>query len=87
MTPADEATFIALWPQGLEIAAIAQRLGIPKGTVRSTGASPAAARADPAPARVVGPTRVSGRWRGRGAAREGGVSPDTRGASRDTQGA
>jgi len=32
MTPADEATFIALWTEGLEIAVIAQRLGIPKGT-------------------------------------------------------
>jgi hypothetical protein len=27
MTPADEATFIALWQQGLDTAAIAQRLG------------------------------------------------------------
>jgi hypothetical protein len=35
MTPAEEAEFIALWTQGLEIAAIAQRLGIPKGTVQS----------------------------------------------------
>jgi hypothetical protein len=36
MTPAEqEATFIALWTQGLELAAIAQRLGIPKGTVQS----------------------------------------------------
>jgi hypothetical protein len=36
MTPAEqEATLIALWTQGLEIAAIAQRLGIPKGTVQS----------------------------------------------------
>jgi transposase len=34
MTPA-EAEFIALWTEGLEIAAIAQRLGIPKGTVQS----------------------------------------------------
>jgi transposase len=30
-----EAKFIALWNQGLEIAAIAQRLGIPKRTVQS----------------------------------------------------
>jgi transposase len=30
-----EARFIALWQQGLEITAIAQRLGIPKGTVQS----------------------------------------------------
>jgi hypothetical protein len=35
MTSTDEATFIALWNQGLEIAAIAQRLGIPIGTVKS----------------------------------------------------
>jgi DNA-directed RNA polymerase specialized sigma24 family protein len=30
-----EAEFIALWNQGLEITAMAQRLGIPKGTVQS----------------------------------------------------
>jgi transposase len=30
-----EAEFIALWNQGLEIAEMAQRLGIPKGTVQS----------------------------------------------------
>jgi hypothetical protein len=36
MTPAEqEATLIALWTEGLEITAIAQRLGIPKGTVQS----------------------------------------------------
>lgn len=36
MTPAEaEALLIELWNQGLEIAAIAQRLGIPKGTVQS----------------------------------------------------
>ena len=35
MTPADEATFIALWTEGLTIATIAQRLGIPVGTVKS----------------------------------------------------
>jgi transposase len=34
MTPA-EAEFIALWNQGLEITAMAARLGIPKGTVQS----------------------------------------------------
>jgi hypothetical protein len=34
MTPAEQE-FIALWNAGLEIAAIAQRLGIPKGTVQS----------------------------------------------------
>jgi hypothetical protein len=35
MTPADEATFIALWTEGLTTAAIAQQLGIPVGTVKS----------------------------------------------------
>jgi hypothetical protein len=34
MTPADEAHFIALWTAGLEITEIAQRLGIPCGTVQ-----------------------------------------------------
>ncbi len=34
MTP-DEAEFIALWNAGTEITAMAQRLGIPKGTVQS----------------------------------------------------
>jgi hypothetical protein len=42
-----EAEFIALWNQGLEITAIAQRLGIPKGTVQSRAHRPAAARAHP----------------------------------------
>jgi Mn-dependent DtxR family transcriptional regulator len=36
MTPAEQdATFIALWQQGLTTAAIAQRLDIPPGTARS----------------------------------------------------
>jgi DNA-binding transcriptional MocR family regulator len=35
MTSAGEAEFIALWNEGLEIAVIAQRLDIPKGTVQS----------------------------------------------------
>jgi hypothetical protein len=30
-----EAEFIVFWNQGLEIATMAQRLGIPKGTVQS----------------------------------------------------
>jgi DNA-binding transcriptional MocR family regulator len=34
MTPAEQE-FIALWHEGLEITVIAQRLGIPKGTVQS----------------------------------------------------
>jgi hypothetical protein len=33
--PADEARFIALWNAGTETAAIAQQLGIPRGTVSS----------------------------------------------------
>jgi hypothetical protein len=35
MTPADEATFIALWSQGLSQDAIAQQLGCPVGMVKS----------------------------------------------------
>jgi hypothetical protein len=35
MTVDEEAAFIELWNQGLELTAIAQRLGIPKGTVES----------------------------------------------------
>jgi DNA-binding transcriptional MocR family regulator len=35
MTPTDEATFIALWQQGLSHEALAQQLGIPVGTVKS----------------------------------------------------
>jgi hypothetical protein len=35
MTLAEEQTFIALWTAGLETAVIAQRLGIPIGTVKS----------------------------------------------------
>ena len=35
MTPTDEATFIALWSQGLSQDAIARQLGIPVGTVKS----------------------------------------------------
>jgi DNA-binding transcriptional MocR family regulator len=35
MTPTEEQAFIALWQQGLEITAIAEHLGIPKGTVQS----------------------------------------------------
>jgi hypothetical protein len=35
MTPADEAHFIELWNQGLSQDDMAQRLGIPRGTVSS----------------------------------------------------
>jgi hypothetical protein len=35
MTPADEATFIALWNEGLESAEIGRQLCIPRGTVSS----------------------------------------------------
>jgi hypothetical protein len=35
MTPAEEARFIALWQAGTEQTAIAQALGIPRGTVSS----------------------------------------------------
>ena len=35
MTPAEEATFIQLWQEGLPCPAIAQRLAIPPGTARS----------------------------------------------------
>jgi len=35
MTPADEAAFIALWQEGLTTAAMAERLGVPTGTVKS----------------------------------------------------
>lgn len=38
MTPDEEREFIALWQQGLETAAIAQRLDIPQGTVSSYAA-------------------------------------------------
>ena len=35
MTPAGEARFIQLWTQGVEQTAIAQALGLPRGTVSS----------------------------------------------------
>jgi DNA-directed RNA polymerase specialized sigma24 family protein len=35
MTPADEATFIQLWQDGASQQALAARLGIPLGTVKS----------------------------------------------------
>jgi hypothetical protein len=52
MTLAEEARFIALWQAGTEIAAIAQRLGIPRGTVQS--------RAHRLQARGLIPTRPKG---------------------------
>jgi len=42
MTPADEATFIALWEQGASYQAIAQALRCPLGTVASRSATLAA---------------------------------------------
>ena len=35
MTPTEEARFVQLWNAGTETAAIAQALGIPRGTVSS----------------------------------------------------
>jgi DNA-directed RNA polymerase specialized sigma24 family protein len=35
MTPTEDATFIALWQQGVSHDAMAQQLGIPLGTVRA----------------------------------------------------
>jgi DNA-directed RNA polymerase specialized sigma24 family protein len=40
MTSAEEAEFITLWTAGLEIAAIAERLGIPRDTVQSRAHHP-----------------------------------------------
>jgi DNA-directed RNA polymerase specialized sigma24 family protein len=40
MTVDEEAAFIELWNQGLELTAVAQRLGIPKGTVESRAHRP-----------------------------------------------
>jgi hypothetical protein len=41
MTPADEATFIQLWQEGLDMATIAQRLGTSASSSRrcSTGST------------------------------------------------
>jgi DNA-directed RNA polymerase specialized sigma24 family protein len=35
MTPADEALFITLWQQGAGQQELAQRLGVPLGTIKS----------------------------------------------------
>jgi DNA-directed RNA polymerase specialized sigma24 family protein len=39
VTPADEATFIQLWQKGASQQAIAVRLGVPLGTVKSRAAA------------------------------------------------
>jgi transposase len=39
MTPTDEATFIALWQQGASQQELAQRLGVPVGTIKSRAAA------------------------------------------------
>jgi len=39
MTPTEEARFIALWNAGTETTAMAQALGIPRGTVSSRAAT------------------------------------------------
>jgi DNA-directed RNA polymerase specialized sigma24 family protein len=35
VTPADETTFISLWQQGASQQELAQRLGVPIGTIKS----------------------------------------------------
>jgi DNA-directed RNA polymerase specialized sigma24 family protein len=47
MTPTEEARFIALWHAGTETAAIAQALGIPRGTVSSRASALRAAGEGP----------------------------------------
>jgi hypothetical protein len=39
MTPDDEATFITLWQQGASQQALAERLGVPVGTIKSRAAA------------------------------------------------
>jgi endonuclease YncB( thermonuclease family) len=39
VTPADEARFIALWQQGASQQELAQRLGVPVGTIKSRAAA------------------------------------------------
>ena len=67
MTPTEEARFIALWNAGTEAAAIAQQLGIPRGTVFSR-THPRPPGQDSAPAQGWAlPTPASpGAFRGRG---------------------
>jgi len=59
MTPADEATFIALWEQGASYQAIAQALRCPLGTVASRSATLAAqGKIQPRPAGAPIPADV-----------------------------
>jgi hypothetical protein len=77
VTPADEATFIALWQQGLSQDAIAQRLGIPIGTVKSRAHTLAhAGKLTPRPRGGVYP-----RQKALARSESQGVSTDTSGVS------
>ncbi len=60
MTPEETAEFIRLWQAGTEAAEIAERLGIPKGTV-SSRASALVRQGKIQPRPRVGPIRVSAR--------------------------
>jgi hypothetical protein len=77
MTPTDEATFITLWQQGLSQDAIAQRLGIPIGTVKSRAHTLAhAGKLTPRPRGGAYP-----RQKALARPESRGVSPDTSGVS------
>jgi transposase len=52
VTPADETTFISLWQQGASQQELAQRLGVPIGTIKSRAS--ALARQGKIPARPKG---------------------------------
>jgi hypothetical protein len=77
MTPAEEAEFIALWSQGLSQDVMAQRLGIPIGTVKSRAHALAhAGKLTPRPRGGAYPRQKAlARQESRG------VSPDTSGVS------
>src|SRR4051794_3502049 len=77
MTPAEEQEFIALWQQGLSQDAMAQRLGIPIGTVKSRAHTLAhAGKLTPRPRGGAYPRQKAlARQESRG------VSPDTSGVS------
>jgi transposase len=75
MTPADETTFIALWQQGASQQELAQRLGVPIGTIKSRAS--ALARQGKIQARPKGGAYP----RQRHQADLAGVSPDTSGVS------